>query len=297
MKYSEQQLALRTFPLSETEEQKAKNAIKMIRSAINESDSLIKNDIEIFVQGSYANNTNVRTDSDVDVCVMIKDTFHDKYPDGMTREDYGFVASDLYYNQYRAMVKSALQDKFGFQSVKDGNKSIKINENTYHVKADVVPAFQLRNYYYNNSKDPRKYIEGTWFVANDGEEVSNYPKIHIYNGVVKNEATNHYYKKLVRIMKHIKNDMVDNEVVNSDIISSFLVECLVYQVPNRIITQYSSWTETVKQAIIYLYSEIKDQKHKQWTEVSEMLYLFVGHKWSDEDAKQWLIEMWNYMGY
>ena len=87
MKYSEERLQSWTAPLSDTEKQRADNAIKMIRAAIDGSEELKHMDIEIFTQGSYANNTNVRSESDVDVCVMLKDVFHGVYPDGKKRED------------------------------------------------------------------------------------------------------------------------------------------------------------------------------------------------------------------
>ena len=297
MKYSEQTLQSWTASLSPTEEQRAENTIKMIKSAIDANDELKSMDIEVFTQGSFANNTNVRSESDVDVCVMLKDTFHCKYPEGKKREDYGYTVSDMTFQQYRYLVKKAMQDKFCSGYVYDGNKSLKINENTYHVQADVVPAFQLRNYYYNNSLDSGHYVEGTWFEAKDGKEISNYPKVHIRNGRDKNNATNRQYKSLVRIMKHIKNNMVDENEIDGDKITSFLVECLVYQIPNKTITAYDTWTATVRQAISYLYTEIDNGRHKDWCEVSGMIYLFRGRKWTDQDARQWLVDAWNYLGY
>ena len=89
-------------------------------------------------------------------------------------------------------------------------------------------------------------------MSKNGKEIKNYPKEHIRNGITKNNDTNYEYKKLVRIMKHIKNEMVDDKKTNGDIITSFLVECLVWNIPNSIITGYNTWTETIKQAIIYL---------------------------------------------
>lgn len=86
MKYSEQTLQNWTVPLSQTEERRADNTIKMVRKAIDESEELKAMNIEVFIQGSYANNTNVRTESDVDVCVMLKDVFYAEYPDGKNRE-------------------------------------------------------------------------------------------------------------------------------------------------------------------------------------------------------------------
>lgn len=297
MRYTEQTFQSWTVPLSQTEERRAENAVSMIRDSIAAVEDFRGMTVEVFTQGSYANNTNVRTESDVDVCVMLKDTFHTEYPQGKGREDYGFLPSDLTFFQYRSLVKKALVSKFGAAVIKDGNKSLKINENTYHVKADVVPAFMLRNYYYNSSVDPENYIEGTWFQSMTGQDIANYPKRHLQNGRNKNNATNHEYKKLVRIMKHIKNNMVDDGITDGNVISSFLVECLVYQVPNSTVTAYPSWTETVKQAIIYLYNEIDENRHTDWAEVSGMLYLFRGRKWTDLDAKNWLYQAWNYLGY
>lgn len=295
MKYTEDELRTWSAPLSQTEEARADNAIKMIKIAIAADDELKSMDVEVFTQGSYANNTNVRTESDVDVCVMLKDVFHSDYPAGKTREDYGFSAAELTFDDYRIMVKRALMNKFRSENIHDGNKSIKIDENTYHVKADVVPAFQYRNYSYTGGKSAEDYVEGTWFKSKSGQYVTNYPKIHIKNGNSKNVQTNHRYKKLVRIMKHIKNDMVDDKITNGEIISSFLVECLVWNVPNNIIIKNDTWTNTVRNAISWLYTEINEGRHKEWGEVSEVLYLFRGRKWTDEDAKQWLVDAWNYL--
>lgn len=298
MKYSESTLALWTRPASDTEEQKMENTINMIKSAIDSSKELEDLTIEIFVQGSYANNTNVRTSSDVDVCVMLKSTFYDEYPDGKNRRDYGFVEGTISFDEYKRRVKTAIENKFGKATVTEGNKSLKIRSNSYHVNADVVVAFMLKDYRIIGSLDPNRYVEGTRFFSSNREIVTNYPKVHIANGKNKNIQTNHGYKYLVRIFKRIRNAMVDDGKANGDKISSFLVECLIWNVPNNIIMGYSTWAETIKEAIIYLYHAIEEDKQKDWGEVSECLYLFNdGRKWSVEDVKSFLLAMWIYLGY
>lgn len=298
MRYSEDTLQSWTQPLSKTEEDRVENTAKMIKSAIDLDERLKNMKIEVFAQGSYANNTNVKSESDIDICVMLKDTFHTKYPEGKTDKDYGFSKSSLTYGDYRNMVKKAMQNKFGSQYVNEGNKSIKINENSYHVQADVVPSLQFRNYRYANSFDPNQFVEGIWFIALDGTEVVNYPKKHIENGKSKNISTDGYYKKAVRIMKHIKNDMAGDGVANDNTISSFLIESLVYNVPNEVFTVYSSWNITIRKIIYYLYEGICNQKYKEWTEVSRMFYLFHNErKWNVDDVKQWLATAWDYLGY
>ena len=67
-------------------------------------------------------------------------------------------------------------------------------------------------------------------------------------------------------------------------------------VPNNIITGYSTWTETVRQSIAYLYNAINENRHLEWGEVSDHLYLFKERKWTDKDAKSFLLNLWNYAG-
>ena len=107
----------------------------------------------------------------------------------------------------------------------------------------------LKNYYLINSRNADKYIEGIRFISNSGITVSNYPKDHIANGIQKNNATNYGYKKLVRIFKRLRNEMVDAGLADGEKITSFLIECLVWNVPNNIITGYSNWTTILRQAI------------------------------------------------
>ncbi len=60
--YSEETLTRYYMPVSETEEDRIINAKNMIKDAINNNDDLKFFDYEIFEQGSFANNTNIRMD-------------------------------------------------------------------------------------------------------------------------------------------------------------------------------------------------------------------------------------------
>ena len=146
MKYSEETLKNWKNPASDTEEQRISNTINMIKSAIASCSDLDDLTIEVFVQGSYANNTNVRTNSDVDVCVMLTSSFYTEYPEGKSREDYGFTEGSISFAEYKKRIKKAIIDKFGSDAVTVGNKSLKIRSNSYHVNADVVVAIMLKDY-------------------------------------------------------------------------------------------------------------------------------------------------------
>lgn len=296
MKYSEATFSAWTSPLSQTEEQRVDNTVRMIKDAVTSYDKLSDCTMEVFAQGSYANNTNVRQNSDVDICVMLTSTVFCNYVDGKTNKDYGYTDASITYLDYKSYIVEALKKKFGDYTITIGNKSISIDANSYHVNADVVPAFQYRDFKTIRSTDPAEYVEGIKYFAKDGSVVINYPKDHISNGKQKNNSTNYEYKKLVRIMKHLRNNMVDDGKADGDKITSFLIECLVWNVPNDTITGSNTWEETVQNAIGHLWNAIYNDKHKEWGEVSERLYLFhSGRKWTDEGTKGFLYNMYNYL--
>ena len=296
MRYSESVLQSWTSPLSQTEEQRVENTVRMIREAVTSYFKLSDCSMSIFAQGSYANNTNVRQNSDVDICIMSTSTVFCNYVEGKTDKDYGYTPGTISFYDYKAYIIEALKNKFGAAAITIGNKCINIKANSYHVNADVVPAFQYRDFKIINSINPQKYIEGIKYLSSTGEQVINYPKDHIENGKQKNIATNHEYKKLVRIMKHIRNEMVDKGIVNGDKITSFLIECLIWNLPNDIITNSNTWAGTVQKSIAYLWNKINDNQHKEWGEVSERLYLFHSNrKWTAEETKSFLSDMYNFL--
>lgn len=295
--FSEQTLDGWRKPASENEEQKISNAIFMIKDAINSHPILKTKDIEFVPQGSYCNNTNVKLDSDIDICAMLKDTFYDEYREGATRDNYGFIDGTNNYGDYKGYIIEALQTKFGKENVKPGNKAIYIESNTYRVHSDVVAAFQYRNYKNETRNNPNDFIEGIKFYSTDWKEIINYPKIHVKNGISKNNNTQRGFKRTVRLYKRIKNKMIEDGLPVSENIRSFLLECLLWNVPNNIFTSATTWNETLRSSIISLYNNTKTEEGcKSWGDVSEQFYLFhSGRKWNREDANVFLVQMWNYL--
>src|SRR2546427_10174527 len=66
----EDTLAGWTAPSSDTEQEKQERTERMIREAVAARKPLAECQLSIYAKGSYANNTNVRADSDVDVAVQ-----------------------------------------------------------------------------------------------------------------------------------------------------------------------------------------------------------------------------------
>src|SRR2546428_296197 len=101
-------------PPGETEQAKCDNAERAVRKAIEASAALKGRNITVFPQGSYRNRTNVRADSDVDVCVLCSDSMFFDLPDGKTPADFGISVPAAYpYGQFKNDVDTALKSYFG----------------------------------------------------------------------------------------------------------------------------------------------------------------------------------------
>ncbi|MCK4782474.1 MAG: nucleotidyltransferase [Desulfobacteraceae bacterium] len=280
-------------PPGKTEKERCSNAEKAIRNAIKASDKLNHRNIRIFTQGSYRNNTNVRADSDVDVGILCFDTFFYDFPEGYTRESFGIIPASYHYEQFKNEVGEALISYFGSGAVSRGNKAFDVHETSYHVEADVAAFFEHRRY----STDG-KYLSGVELRPDNGGKIINWPEQHYQNGVEKNKATSRAYKSLVRIIKSLCNEMSEQNIQQAKEICGFLIECLVWNVPNSSFS-HSDWTGDVRACLAYLFNNTKEaEKCIDWGEVSELKYLFRGgQKWTRQQAFLFIDKARDHIGF
>jgi hypothetical protein len=293
-KFTEETLTRWTKPPSDTEKSKLENAERMVREAINQDEKLKSKSIEIFGQGSYANNTNVRVNSDIDINVQYTDGFYYDLAEGETVESSNIIPHNQYsYKEFKNDVEQALINKFGYSEVLREDKCINIKENSYRVKTDVVPTWEYRRY--NNKTS---YELGARFFTDNGNNITNYPKQHIQNGKNKNTQTARRFKRLTRLHRKLRYKMIEDNINISSNITSFLLECLIWNVPNNIFNDPDTWNNRLKQSIIYIYQKTNTKDGcSDWGEVSELLYLFVGKKWSHSDVNNYMQQLWNYLEY
>ncbi len=284
-------------PPSTTEESKLANAERMVRDAIRENETLSKKSTRVFGQGSYANDTNVKLNSDIDINVQYTGGFFFQLGKDIEESDVGLdklSASKYSYKDFKDDVEQALINKFGSDFVERKNKCITVLANSYRVETDVVPTWELRRY---DKED--NYFKGARFLPDDGGVISNYPEQHIENGRWKNSKTSKRFKRLTRIHRKLRYKMIEDGIDIEDGITSFLLECLVWNVPNRIFNDNDTWTDRLKESIRYIYQKTKEKEDcKKWGEVSELLYLFHnGRKWSRKEVNDYMVQAWNYLEY
>ncbi len=63
-----------------SESDKCENAETAVRKAITADRTLSNFDVSVFAQGSYKARTNIRQDSDVDICIRCNSAFFVDYP-------------------------------------------------------------------------------------------------------------------------------------------------------------------------------------------------------------------------
>ena len=247
----------------------------------------------------------LRQESDVDICVCCVDTFFTDY----TFADYGQpetgnVDSSYTSAQFKNEVQAALAAKFGQQGVTRGDKALDVHANTYRVDADVVAAFAYRLYLkreYNflSGTCLTSYLEppGTKFIADSGKVVINWPEQHYSNGVEKNKRTGGRFKFIVRAVKRLKFYLIISKDVDAaKPIPSYLIECLLYNVPDSVFG-VDSHKENVQNALLTCFSATQtDEACDKWVEVNERKFLFRSTQpWTRQQAYNFVLAAWYYV--
>lgn len=290
-------------PPSDTEQERCERVICAIRTAVTNSPKLRARKILVFTQGSFRNRVNVRRESDVDVGVMLYDYFLAQYPDGKRDVDFGNFDANYSFRQFKNELEEALVSYFGRPAVKRGNKAFDIKATASHVEADVVPFFESRRYW-----DGGAYRAGVALIPDDGSRrIENYPErlvdywpstpLHYENGVAKNVQTSRRFKGMVRILKKLRIELEDAGNASAAAVPGYLVECLVWNSPNRCFDRYT-WEDRVQSVLGYLWQNTKDSTLcDKWCEVDNIKYLFdVSQPWSREKAHAFINAAWSYVG-
>ena len=268
----------------------AKATHESIRKALDSSEKLSQIEYEVYLQGSYRNNTNIRGDSDVDIVVQLNSAF--QYDITALTESERKLFKQSYSNatyllrNFRSDVLDALKAYYDVSAILMGNKSLKISGGSGRLSADVVVCLQYRKYQtFRSIFNEPQYIEGIiFYTLRENRCIINYPKLHYENGVKKNdiENTNGGYKPIVRIFKNVRTYLVNNQVIAEDIAPSYFLECLLYNVPNRYFK--SSYQETYQGILDWLVNSFLYGNYQKFLCQNEQMLLF------DSTPEQWALK-------
>ena len=226
----------------------SKNTYAAIKNVLEANNTkYAQEDFEVFLQGSYGNDTNVYAESDVDVVILLNSTFYKDLSKLSTEEKAAYDAARLPatygYSQFKDDVVSTLTKAFGTAVDTSGRNAIRIKGEGNRRNADVVVATQYRRYYKFKSFWDQTYDTGLCFWAKDAVQIINYPKQHSENCSTKHQGTSEWFKPVVRILKNMRNRMVNDGFIGTGIAPSYFLEGLLYNAP--VINFGKSYSDTL----------------------------------------------------
>ena len=275
---------------SATARERIINALTMDRSSIKDDAQF-----DTFLQGSYKNDTHTYGSSDVDIVVKLTSTWlsdtSNLDEDEQTHYDENTSDANYTYSEFRNDIFQTLKTRFNTATSKpvtwDG-KAIEINDGPLSVDVDVVPCRDYRVYNsYPEDGDP-DIDQGMAFRPRyTSERIINFPKIHYRNGTEKHSN----YKETVRIFKNARDYYNQNWTSAYKISApSYFIECLIYNVPDRIVKR-SSRSDRFNEILEFLRSDETDLT--SFDQVSEMELLFGDNntQWDIDAAEAMLTQL------
>lgn len=241
----------------------AQRTYESVKTALARSSELAALDYEVFLQGSYANHTNTRGDSDVDIVVMLKTSFTYN-TDAMseqeaTRYRAQVLPATVTFTPFRQVVKNALDIYYGSDRVESKDKCLRVHKREGYVDADVVPSFQYRKYLSFPLYGEPRFVEGTELRPLSGGSIVNYPKEHRKNGANKNAGCDQRFKPTVRQVKRLRRKAVDLGRLSKDDAPGYLLECMVYNVSD---ITFVNWDDSAR--LVRVLAELNNQSAEDY---------------------------------
>jgi hypothetical protein len=288
---------------SDHEDSKRETTEQQIRDALRNYGPLKGRKYRVYAKGSYANNTNVRLNYDVDIAVEYYGFFFEDLCFDLKGQPSSVVGNvdtlDTYtVAEFKADVRAALETAFGKTAIKVGKIAYRVRERKTTLPADVVPCFELRRYDRIVSRRPI-WHQGSRIFPSGDSYIDNFPQQQLDNGNDKNKPTrtNRRYKRMVRCLKKLQTLLVDEELLDKEL-PSYLVECLVYNVPDGGFGN-STYKDDMRYVLMTIFNEtLPAGDWNDWHEVNELKYLLRSNReWTRAQVHKLADVAWDYMGF
>jgi hypothetical protein len=285
---------------SDAEQRRQEATLREIKAALG-TGPIPTSGLRVFAKGSYANNTNVALDSDIDVAVELQGVaYSDLRGDlaGMKKSDVGITpaANAMSPPAFKAAVQQALETYFGKDVVDRGNYALTVRKPANGISADVIPSFIYYRYYRRTAHSLLRH-QGHKIFPDEGSPTINWPEQQLVEGTAKNNRTGRRYKRMVRALKKLENELRDQGRLSSDV-ASYLMECLVFNVPDDLF-MHTRLVDDMRAVLATIFNSTPPTGDaSEWIEVNRLKWLFRGNKgWNQPDAHALAAAGWAYMGF
>ena len=175
---------------------------------------------EVFLQGSYKNDTNLGGDSDVDVVVRLNHRLRPRVAQlsgKQLQDDASHQGAYRRWKSFRDEALKALRAKFG-KAAKSGRKTLKVPKGKIPADADLVVTLRYKNGI-------------AFYLPDETRWVVSFPQQHQEQGQKKEKAANMRFKRTIRMFKAGRNRLVEKGLLKKEDAPSYFIECLLYNAP------------------------------------------------------------------
>jgi len=208
---------------------------------------------DVFLQGSYGNDTNIYAESDVDVVICLSDAYNADISDLDSDEKAAYEAdrstADYGFMEFRKEVISWLTHNFG-PGVKLGKKAILVPGTNGRRDADVLACIVHKRFTSYRSSWNSCYHTGIYFRTTSGTKIINFPKQHSDNCTTKHQETQSRFKANVRVLKNMRKSMVSANWLADGVAPSYFIEGMLWNVPSQNFA--GSYQQTIENCLYWL---------------------------------------------
>jgi hypothetical protein len=293
---------------SEEEEKKFVEAGRAIRQAIYKDAILSRQDVRVVPEGSYRAKTHSAS-SDLDVivcrfweplsCTAVRHNLDFSGKDNSLKMQETNLSGDhreLYgeFMKFRMDIEKFLIREIGENNYYRDNRVFKIKSNIYGKIVEIITTFICKDYAGEYEKDVNGYMK---YFCDNGRNFAFVPDLEYINGNIKHKKTGKRYKKTVRILKKLRDEMQNFNIQSARGISSYFIESIVYNVPN-VAFGHRRLTDDIKDIINYSINCMNDGSCEKWKKIDEHDFMFNGPlSWLREQAHEFLLAVRGHIGF
>jgi hypothetical protein len=291
-------------PASESEEEIIQRAASMVRQTMAQNSWFAAEGVQIVPQGSYYNNTNVRRESDMDLRAVHKEIYLLHAADvvqATANATLGYYYTGRNLNQIasqmRGEISHQLTERFGAVHIDaTGNKAIRlVGVAGSRANLDIVPCFVCHHIAWNHVAGNYQTINGIAIFDRNGTLTIDFPEQHHDNGIAKRARTRFRFKKNVRMLKNLRDELVEQGIFGKKELPLYLIGSLVYRVEDEhFLVDWDDRYDRLRRIVERMHAQLNVP---EWTnsarEINDIKLLFGPHQpWSLEMAKKFAEVAW-----
>ncbi|NMC98744.1 MAG: nucleotidyltransferase [Bacteroidales bacterium] len=246
---------------------------------------------DIYLQGSYKNNTNIANSSDVDIVIELTSMYY--YDTQLLSESHRIYKnrdnkpSKYSFSEFKNAVLSALVKEFGNTIIKRDNKCLRFRGHKNYCDADIIPCCTYKQYLFYENYSNSRANEGIEFQADSGEWIVNFPHQHFVSLNRKSESTSGNFKESVRMFKNFREQLIENRKISAGCAKSYFIENMLYNVPDNYFA--GNFTERFKAIFDKLATDFNNNTIDNYICANGINNLFSDKTWRKDLCKEYLL--------